>query len=100
MATHTDRIELSPSQGRFELLLHQSDTLYPYWDFDKRECRVAALEARIGTMSHGEKILAQFFMDLWFNDGQKRFDLFEAQCVLDQPSFAIIRLWVNDPFIP
>jgi len=100
MTVTKGHFELSRSQVKFAALLESQPLLAPFWDFEKRECRVAELEERKGSMSHGERVLANFFMDVWFRDDEHRFDLMEAMMILDDKGRGVVRKWVNDPFFP
>ncbi|MFT5446562.1 MAG: hypothetical protein ACI9DC_001731 [Gammaproteobacteria bacterium] len=66
-----------------------------------RECEVSRLQSAMVGMSHGERILAAFFLAVWLGaeEGQ-HFNLMEAAAVLDASAFAVVREWVNDPFFP
>lgn len=85
----------SESQTRFFELV----TLYPaiacFWDREARECRMTS--ADLNGMSHGEKVMANFFMAIWFHKNRD-FSLIEAAMVLDEPHRKVIAAWLRDPF--
>ncbi len=79
-------LTLSPEQRQFASLLDTQPRLKPYWDFEKREVDIKALEKGMGVMSHGERVMAQFLLGIWFNENRYKFDLFDAVGVLDTAS--------------
>jgi hypothetical protein len=93
--------ELTEEQRRFVSLLERRPELLGFWDLQTRECDVDRLQSAMVGMSHGERILAAFFLAVWLGaeEGQ-HFNLMEAAAVLDASAFAVVREWVNDPFFP
>ncbi len=53
--------DLCPEQKKFRTILMAYPNLAPFWSFERRECDIPALTSRMKTMSHGERVLAQFF---------------------------------------
>ncbi|MCF6256185.1 MAG: hypothetical protein L3K25_07770 [Gammaproteobacteria bacterium] len=92
-------ISLSTSQAQFALLIDKFPRFSKYWDWTKRECNIEALNDEMGVMSHGERILAQFFLSVWTHENQ-RFDILEAAGTLDQNGRQAIIDWLTDPFWP
>lgn len=99
MGSTSQNINLSPSQARFALMIDQYPRFSKYWNWEKRECDIDRLNEAMGVMSHGERILAQFFLSVWKNNNQS-FDLLDAASVLDLPERKIIIEWLRDPFWP
>ncbi len=50
-------------------------------------------------MSHGECVLAKFFLFVWTQNNHA-FDIVEAASVLDQPDRQVIIDWLTNPFWP
>ena len=92
--------ELSPEQRRFERLLVQYPRLYGYWDFDKRDCDIDALNKAMGTLSSGEQIMAAFFMSVWTGNGDTSFSIVAAAKTLDPEHCQVIADWLAAPFFP
>jgi len=95
----TDNINLSSSQARFALWVDKFPWLSKYWNWEKAECDIDTLSDAMGVMSHGEKILAQFFLSVWTHNNHE-FDILEAASTLDQMDRQIIIDWLSDPFWP
>ena len=91
---------LSSEQRRFKKLLSGYPTLQQYWDLDKRECDVEGLRKAIGSLSHGESVVARFLCAVWLGENTLNFDLIEAAKALDEQHLQVIRNWLNNPFFP
>ena len=50
-------------------------------------------------MSHGEKVMAKFFMAIWLHKNDE-FSLIEAASVLDKKHRVQIAGWLAEPFWP
>ena len=89
------------SLEKFTRMLAQAPFLEPYWTLDRNtpEIQLPELKTRMATMSHGECVLAEFFIGVWTGDGEK-FDLIEAGSTLDLEYRRIVSDWVLDPFWP
>ena len=96
-STATNVIKLSPTQALFALMIEPFPRLSAYWNWEHRTCDTEALDDAMGIMSHGERILAQFFLSLWTHNS-RGFDMFEAASVLDQEWRQVIVDWLADPF--
>lgn len=92
--------DLSKEQKQFRALLLNCPSVSPYWDFERCECDIPALKVRMKTMSHGERVLAQFFLAVWSGENQHGFDLIEATKILDADSLLLIEQWIAEPFFP
>lgn len=79
-------------------MLEQQPRLKLYWDARKKECDINALRRNMTTFSHGERIMAQFYMAVWLGDNSPSFDLIEAIKTLEDDQLAIITDWLKDPF--
>jgi hypothetical protein len=92
---------LSQEQATFVLLMEQhAPYLLPLWDFEKREYKAAAVESYLNLASHGEQIMARFFLCVWRNDNYFNFDLIEATNTLGQTELNVISAWVQSPVFP
>ncbi|MCU3341298.1 hypothetical protein N8V28_21415 [Enterobacter hormaechei subsp. hoffmannii] len=87
----------SESQTRFFEILALYPAISSFWDRSARECRVQELREDMEGMSHGEKVMAKFFMAIWFHKNGE-FSLIEAASVLDEPHRKVIAAWLRDPF--
>lgn len=56
---------LNDNQKRFYRLLAQYPRIAQYWDWEKREVDVERITADVPAMSHGEQLLAHFFVSVW-----------------------------------
>ena len=93
------QIRLSTSQRQFASLIEPYSWLSKYWDWEKKECDTEALNKVLGVLSHGERILAQFFLSVWLHENQD-FDFLDAASVLDQEDRQMISAWITEPFWP
>ncbi len=91
---------LSESQQRFFILLEQYPKYLPYWNSEKCSCDLVGLENAYGVFSHGECVMAKFFVGLWRGQNQHLFDLFEAAGLVDEKAVSIILTWFENPFWP
>ena len=92
--------ELSPEQRQLERLLTQYPRLYGYWDFDKRDCDIDALNKAMGALSSGEQIMAAFFMAVWTGESDTSFSIVAAAKTLDPEHCQVIADWLAAPFFP
>jgi hypothetical protein len=92
--------ELTPEQRQFKKLIDLYPLLASYWDFDQRECDLAAIKADIGALSSGEQIMLRFFVAVWLGENRLNFDLIEATKTLDDGNLDDIRQWLNQPVFP
>ena len=90
---------LSSSEARFFSLLDDFDGLSIFWDKATKSCDIDALNAQMGLMSHGEKIIAQFFLGIWTRNNND-FNIFDAAAVLGESEIKVIISWVKKPFWP
>ena len=97
--TSTRSIKLSKSQLRFATLIEPYPWLEKYWRWGDGEydCDTKSLDKDIGVMSHGERVLAQFFLAVWTGKN-KGFDILEAASVLDVSDREMIAGWLAEPF--
>jgi len=92
-------INLSQEQAQFAVMIDSFPWLSKFWNWEKRECDIDLLEKQMQSFSHGERILAQFFLSVWTHENHS-FDLFEATSVLDKKNREVIIDWVANPFYP
>lgn len=94
-------MKITGSEHRFAELLQQTPWLEGYWDIPNNSYDRDRLEANMGAWSHGEQMLARFFMMVWHgNNDEAKFNLVDAASVLDIESRRIITYWFLDPFWP
>jgi len=91
---------LSPEQRQFKQLLDNYPSLTPFWNFGTRDCNLQALESALPAMSHGEQIMARFFVAVWLGENQFGFDLIDASATLDDAYRQIIIDWLSNPIFP
>ncbi|ERK05609.1 hypothetical protein L580_3319 [Serratia fonticola AU-P3(3)] len=90
---------LLPDQQRFYNLIAEYPRIAAFWDWQNKSVDIDALELAIATMSHGEQILAKFFLSVWLGKNSG-FDVIEAASALDVKKRAIIANWLMSPFWP
>ena len=90
---------LSSGQAQFKDLLDHFPRFSSYWNWDERECAYEALKENMGSMSHGERIIAQFLLGIWTHIDHG-FDISEAASVLDAEARQLIADWLMEPFWP
>ena len=100
MSVITGQFQLSPDQKRFFDLINGYPTIAGYWDVGARECHEAELNDAMAVLSHGEKIMAQFFCSVWAGNDSAGFGLVEAASTLSPQDCAISTAWLNEPFFP
>lgn len=91
---------LTLNQARFEALTRPYLDIYSLWDFDRAEYSPDMAREYLATASHGERVLAKFFIGLWLNENEFDFDLFDAAFVLAGDERQLIADWLLDPFWP
>lgn len=91
---------LSPEQRQFKKLLNDFPRLASFWNFENRDCNLQALEKAIPTMSHGEQIMAKFFVAVWLGENQFDFDMIDAAASLDDTHRQLIINWLSNPVFP
>ena len=96
----TGHFRLTPEQRQFKQMLERYPRLVTYWNFDKREVKLQAIDQDIGAMSHGEQIMLRFFVAIWLGENRINFDLIEAARVLDDGNLDDIRQWLTTPVFP
>ena len=100
MSIITGHFRLSAEQKRFKDTLEQYPRLSPFWDFEKREYDVAGLEQSLGALSHGERLMAEFFAAVWSGENTHDFDFIDAAKTLEPVHRRVVVDWLNDPYFP
>ena len=90
---------MTTGQEKFFKTLSAFPWLALYWDSKNNEVDIATLKAAMGAMSHGERILASFFLSVWLGENNG-FDLVEAAATLDEGNRALIAAWLQHPWWP
>lgn len=92
---------LSEEQAKFAVMLEENAPhLLHLWDFNRREYIPALAEKYLSVCSHGEKILAQFYLGVWRSDNYYKFDFVESAKVLDKTQLRVIANWLSNPIFP
>jgi len=91
---------LSAEQRQFKLMLDPYPHFAPYWNFDTRECDSERLREALGSLSHGEAIMARFLCGVWLGENTLDFDLIEATRSLDDTQRQVIIDWLSNPAFP
>lgn len=91
---------MSSDFNKFSTLISEFPTIAKFWDLDKKELDIAALESNIGTMSSGELSLARWLGGVWLHENRFGFDLFDDMENFDEKSMAAFQKWVSEPFFP
>lgn len=91
---------LTPTQRRFKDMLADYPSLSEFWDFDKRECDIQAIEDAFTWMSHSEQIMLRFFAAVWLGENRFSFDLIEAAKVLGEQDHSVVLQWFSKPEFP
>ena len=93
--------KLTESQHRFDELLRQFPWLAKYWDVPNNSYDPDRLQSDMGAWSHGEQILARFFVMVWRGDNKDaQFDLIDAAAILGPDERRVITYWFLEPFWP
>ncbi len=96
----TGHFTLTPEQRQFKKMINQYPLMASYWDFEKRECDLQAINADIGVLSSGEQHMLRFFVAVWLGENQLKFDLIDATKALDDGNLDDIRQWLQTPVFP
>lgn len=91
---------LSQGQAAFALMLEKAPYLQPLWNLEKQEYIPEIFENFLGTASHGQAIMARFFLSVWTHRNDFGFNVIDAAAILDDDQKQIIVSWVLDPFWP
>jgi len=91
---------LSGEQRRFKELLDRYPRFTPYWDFENRDCAIAAIERDIGAMSRTEQIMLRFFVGVWMHENKLELDFTDLAGYLDKDNLQVIIDWLSDPVWP
>ncbi len=100
MSVVTRQFHLSSEQKRFFELLAQYPTLTGYWDIGEKRCLEDELNEAMSVLSHGERVMAQFFHAVWSGSDSLGLGLMEAAATLDETNRAVIAAWLAEPFYP
>ena len=101
MAATPGHFTLTNKQRQFKALLEQCcPRLESYWDFDQRECDIERLRNALGSLSHGEAIMARFLAGVWLGENALDFDMIDAVQTLDETQLQVIISWLSKPIFP
>jgi len=94
-------ISLSPGQASFAALLAERvPYLLPLFDFSERAYLQDEVEKFLAAASHGEAIMARFFLSIWRHADEFDFDFIDAAATLDKGQMKVITDWLEKPFWP
>jgi hypothetical protein len=91
---------LSENQLRFFNLLHRYPQIEVYWDHSTATCQTERLKQAMGSLSHGEAVMARFFAGVWFGSNELGFDLIDAVGLLEEKERSLVASWFAEPFWP
>jgi len=95
--SHNEIVGHSALSGCF---IERYPRLMTYWNFEKREVKLQAIDQDIGAMSRGEQIMLRFFVAVWLGENRLNFDLIDATRALDDGNLDDIRKWLAQPVFP
>ena len=93
-------MSMTNEQAEFALMLEKAPYIKHLWDLKERLFIPEKVEQYLATASHGDAIMARFFLGVWRRENEFDFDLFEAVKVLDQGNLKIIMDWMEKPLCP
>lgn len=91
---------LNDEQKRFYDLIVTYPRIASFWDWEKREVNIEQITTAIPAMSHGEQLLANFFVSLWLGKSTWGADVIEVAAELDNKERMMIANWLVAPFWP
>jgi len=100
MTVTPGHFQLTAEQRHFKQILELYPRLKPYWNFDARECDIDKLRGALGSLSHGEAIMARFLSAVWLGNNTLEFDLIDAAKSLDEEHLQVIVEWLSKPTFP
>lgn len=87
------------SREQFRFMLQNHPRLAHYWNEQDDCLRYVEMKEGLGVLSHGEQIMARFYMSVWRHKNHD-FDILDAAAMLDTRDKKIILSWFADPFWP
>ena len=93
-------VKRTQKQQNFELMICPYPDIYALWDFDRAEYSPDMAREYLAMASHGERVLAKFFLCVWLNTNEFDFDLFDAAAVLAPDELQTIVEWLENTFWP
>lgn len=82
---------LTKEQARYALWLEdKAPYLLPLFNFDQQSYRPDKVEKYLGAASHGQAIMARFFLGVWWHQDQFDFDFVDAAGTLDKQQMTVI----------
>ena len=100
MSITSGHFTLMPQQRQFKQMLERYPQLESYWDFDKRECDIDRLHEALGSLSHGEAIMARFLAGVWLEENTLAFDMIDAAKSFDDAHLQVFINWSANPTFP
>ena len=87
---------LTEEQARYALWLEdKAPYLLPLFNFDQQSFLPDKVEHYLGVASHGQAIMARFFLGVWRHQDQFDFDFIDAAGTLDQQQMKVITDWAS-----
>ena len=92
---------LTKEQARFAVWLEESaPNLLPLFDFEQTTYLPEKVEQYLAVASHGQTIMARFFLGVWRHADEFDFDFIDAAGTLDKQQMKVITDWIQDPLWP
>lgn len=92
---------LTAEQAAFAVWLEEkAPYLFPLFDFSKRAYLPEKVEDYLAVASHGQAIMARFFLSIWRHADEFDFDFIDAAKTLDKTNMGIITDWLEKPRWP
>lgn len=92
---------LTAEQAAFAVWIEEkAPYLLSLFDFDLPGFLPEKVDQYMGVASHGQVIMAQFFLGVWRHNNQFGFDFIDAASTLDKEQMKIITDWLKNPLWP
>lgn len=86
-------------QQKFFSMLRGYPRIESFWDLEKLELNVDALENDL-SLSSGERAVASFLAAVWLGENKLDFDIAKSVRNMDRNGRELVAAWVKDPFFP
>lgn len=92
---------LTKEQARFAVWLEESaPNLLHLFDFEQTTYLPEKVEQYLAVASHGQAIMAHFFLGVWRHANDFGFNFIDAAGTLDKQQMKVITDWLQDPLWP
>lgn len=88
------------AQTWFAEMIKGYPRLSVYWDWQKREVDLEAIQSAMSEMSSAERVLTKFFLSVWLDSSSDYwvFNLQEAAAILGRAEKQLVADWLIKPF--